>query len=335
MKSVVFAPAGERLAVQAEPYNTAPGELLLEVAFCGICGSDLHAAEPDYHEGTVMGHEFSGVVAGIGEGVEGWTIGDRVCVNPNGAWCGSCESCVSGEVNLCPNIRPIGLSRHGGLAAKTSVPAHIVHKLPESVSLEAGAWVEPLAVALRTVHRSGAGVGDRAAVFGAGPIGLLVTMLLRAAGLVEVTVIETSPERRAKAMEIGATHAVDPFAVDPVRYFSDTAAAPRFAFECTGVAEVTETAVRILRPHGRLTVTGFARRPPTYRAQDLLFKEIEIRGSYIYVEEFAQAIDLLGRGTIDISPLISGVVDLDDSGAAFTAMRSNPSAVKYLIRPTT
>jgi threonine dehydrogenase-like Zn-dependent dehydrogenase len=335
MKSVVFDPAGERLAVHDEPRKAAPGELLLEVAFCGICGSDLHAAEPDYRDGTIMGHEFSGIIAGIGEGVEGWTIGDRVCVNPNGAWCGTCESCVAGEVNMCPNIRPIGLSRHGGLAAKTSVPAHIVHKLPDSVSLEAGAWVEPLAVALRTVHRSGAGVGDRAAVFGAGPIGLLVTMLLRAAGLVEVTVIETSPERRAKAMEIGATHTVDPLAVDCVQYFSDTAAAPRFAFECTGVAEVTETAVRILRPHGRLTVTGFARRPPTYRAQDLLFKEIEIRGSYIYVEEFAQAIDLLGRGTIDISPLISGVVDLDESEAAFAAMRSNPSAVKYLIRPTT
>jgi threonine dehydrogenase-like Zn-dependent dehydrogenase len=333
MKSVTFDPAGERLDDVDEPLTAPPGELLLEIAFCGICGSDLHAAEPDYHPGTVMGHEFSAVVAGIGEGVEGWAIGDRVCVNPNGSWCGVCEQCVAGQVNLCAHIKPVGLARHGGLAAKTCVPAQIVHRLPDSVSLEAGAWVEPVAVALRTVHRSGAGVGDCAVVFGAGPIGLLVTMLLRAAGLSEVTVVETSRERREKAKEVGATHVVDPQDTDPVHYFSVTAPAPGFAFECTGVAEVTETAVRVLRPHGRLTVTGFSRRPPSYRTQDLLFKEIEIRGSFIYVEEFSQAIDLLARRTIDISPLISGIVDLPAAQTAFEAMRTSPSAVKYLIRP--
>lgn len=334
MKAVLFEADGERTDAVDDP-QAGPGELLLDVAFCGICGSDLHAGEPDFRPGTVMGHEFSGVVAAIGADVTGWAIGDRVCVNPNGAWCGTCAQCVAGEVNMCPAIwdNVVGLSRNGGLAAQTAVPARMVHRLPDSVSLEAGAWVEPVAVALRTVHRSGAGVGDHAVVFGAGPIGLLVTMLLKAAGLAEITVVEMSPERRAKATEVGATAVLDPAETDPVTYFGTAAPAPRYAFECTGVAQVTETAVRVLRPHGRLTVTGFARRPPQYQAADLLFKEIDIRGSFIYVEEFAQAIDLLARGVIDIAPLTSGIVDLIDAQTAFDAMRTSPAAVKYLIRP--
>lgn len=335
MKAVLFQVSGERLDAVDDP-QAGPGELLLDVAFCGICGSDLHAGEPDFRPGTVMGHEFSAVVAGIGPDVSGWEIGERVCVNPNGGWCGVCAQCVAGEVNMCPAIwsNVVGLSRDGGLAPQTVVPARMVHRLPESVSLQAGAWVEPVAVALRTVHRSGAGVGDRAVVFGAGPIGLLVTMLLKAAGLAEITVVEMSPQRRAKATEVGATAVLDPAEADPVEYFTLHSAAPKFAFECTGVAQVTETAVTVLAPHGRLTVTGFARRPPHYQAADLLFKEIDIRGSFIYVEEFAQAIDLLARGVIDTAPLTSGVVDLIDAQTAFTAMRTSPAAVKYLIRPS-
>lgn len=335
MKAIVFEAGGERYTDVPEPELQA-GQLMLDVAFCGICGSDLHAGEPDFHPGTVMGHEFSAVVAAIGPGVDGWSVGERVCVNPNGGSCGHCTFCVAGEPTMCSAMwdNVIGLARNGGLASQVAVPAKMVHRLPDAVSLEAGAWVEPLAVALRTVRRSEAGIGDTAVVFGAGPIGLLVTMLLRAAGLSEVTVVETSPERRAKTAEVGATTVLNPAEEDPLEHFADPATAPAFAFECTGVAQVTETAVRVLRPHGRLTVTGFARNPPTYRAADLLFKEIDIRGSFIYVEEFAMAIDLMARGVLDVTPLISGVVDLSGAEEAFTSMRSYPSAVKYLIQPS-
>ncbi|MFJ4172092.1 alcohol dehydrogenase catalytic domain-containing protein [Paenarthrobacter sp. NPDC089714] len=335
MKAIVFEADGEQFIDVAEP-ELQPGQLMLDVAFCGICGSDLHAGEPDFHPGTVMGHEFSGVVSGIGPGVKGWSVGDRVCVNPNGGWCGTCTFCTAGEVTMCASIwdNVVGLAQNGGLASRVAVPARMVHRLPDSVSLEMGAWVEPLAVALRTVRRSEASLGDTAVVFGAGPIGLLVTMLLRAAGLSQVTVVETSPERRAKALEVGATEVLDPIQTNPVDYFADPVTAPAFAFECTGVAQVTATAVGVLRPHGRLTVTGFARNPPTYQAADLLFKEIDIRGSFIYVEEFAMAIDLLARGVVDVAPLISGIVDLSGAAEAFTNMRSSPSAVKYLIRPS-
>jgi 2-desacetyl-2-hydroxyethyl bacteriochlorophyllide A dehydrogenase len=335
MKAVVFEAGGERFTDVPEP-ELHPGHLMLQIAFCGICGSDLHAGEPDFHYGTVMGHEFSAIVSGVGEGVEGWVIGERVCVNPNDGWCGHCAFCAAGELTMCPEIwdNAVGLARNGGLASRVSVPEKMVHRLPDAVSLEMGAWVEPLAVALRTVRRSEASIGDTAVVFGAGPIGLLVTMLLRAAGLAEVTVVETSPERRAKAAEVGAAYVINPLELDPVAYFSEPAKAPKYAFECTGVAEVTETAVRVLRPHGRLTVTGFARNPPSYRAADLLFKEIDIRGSFIYIEEFAMAIDLLARGVVDVSPLISGIVDLSDVERAFKSMRSSPAAIKYLIQPS-
>lgn len=334
MKAIVFEGGGELFTDVPEP-ELHENQLMLDVAFCGICGSDLHAGEPDFHPGTVMGHEFSAVVSEVGPGITGWSVGDRVCVNPNGGSCGSCVFCTAGEVTMCPAIweNVIGLARNGGLARRVAVPARMVHKLPDSVSLEMGAWVEPLAVALRTVRRSQASMGDKAVVFGAGPIGLLVTMLLREAGLAEVTVVETSAERRTKASEVGATYVVDPVAVDPVDHFSTPATAPAFAFDCTGAAQVTETAVRVLRPHGRLTVTGFARKPPFYQTADLLFKEIDIRGSFIYVEEFAMAIDLLARGVLDLTPLISGIVDLSGATDAFASMRSSPSAVKYLIQP--
>jgi 2-desacetyl-2-hydroxyethyl bacteriochlorophyllide A dehydrogenase len=326
MKAVVFD-GSEQLRDVPVP-EVCPGEVLLQVRCCGICGSDLHAAQPDFRVGVTMGHELAGEVVAVGRNVTGWQAGDRACVNPNGDWCGECGWCRSGAHNMCPAIwdTVIGLARDGGMAAYAAVPARSLHRLPAGVSMRQGAWVEPLAVALRAVRRSGIGLGDPAVVFGAGPIGLLVVALLRAAGAGHITVVEPSPLRARLAHEMGAGDVLAPGGEAAI------AIAPSHAFECTGVAAVTETALRVLRPRGRLTVTGFARRQPAYRSEDLLFKELEIRGSFIYVEEFAMAIDLLDRGAVDVEALTTDVRPIESALDAFHEMRQ-ADAVKILLRP--
>lgn len=332
MKAVVFTESGEQLLDVPEPRPLAD-EVLVAVEYCGICGSDLHAAAPDFREGTVMGHEFAGVIVELGKDVAGWRVGQRVTINPNGDWCGRCPNCLVGDFNMCQHIweTAVGLARPGGLAPLTAVRSRVLRALPESATTKQGAWVEPTAVAVRSVHRSGISLGDDAIVFGGGPVGLLVTALLRSAGAGEITVVEISEARGQVAREVGADVVLDPTAVDVREHFGDTDHAPRFAFECTGVAEVTMQAVSVLHPHGRLIVNGFARRPPMYNAPELLAKEIEIVGSFIYVEEFDQAIDLLARGLVDIEPLTSGVVPVAHASEAFEAMRGSGSVIKYLI----
>lgn len=332
MKAIVFTEQGETLVDKSEP-QAGPGEVVLRVDYCGICGSDLHAGTPDYHHGTTMGHEFSGTVLEIGAGVDHVQVGDAVVVNPNGNWCGSCAQCAQGATNMCRNMWDdvIGLSLEGGLAPFVSVPGRTVHCLPEGVDLAHAALVEPLAVALRTVRNSGFAIGEDAVVFGGGPIGLLVTSVLRAAGAAAITLVEPTPARRELALRQGATTVLDPNETHIAEHFPDADRAPAFAFECTGVAELVGQAASILRPRGTLTVTGFSRRPPSFNAADLLHKELTIRGNFIYVEEFAQAIQALASGRIDVSGLISGVVSVENASEAFTAMRSSPDAVKYLI----
>jgi (R,R)-butanediol dehydrogenase/meso-butanediol dehydrogenase/diacetyl reductase len=333
MNAVVFGDDGGVHVREVPRPQAGRGEVLIKVDYCGICGSDLHAAPPDFRAGVTMGHEFAGEIVDVGAGVTGWTVGDRACVNPNGDWCGTCAYCRAGEVNMCPRIwdTVVGLARNGGMAPFAAVAGKTLHRLPAGVSSLQGAWVEPLAVAIRTVRNSGIGLGDRAVVFGAGPIGLLVIQVLRSAGVGEITAVEPSALRAALAARCGAHAIVNPRSEDVLERFADPVTAPRFAFECTGVAAVTETALRVLGPRGRLTVTGFARENPFYRAQDLLFKELEIRGSFIYVDEFEIAIDLLDRGAIDVEPLVTDVRPFASGPDAFEAMRRSDSAVKIML----
>jgi threonine dehydrogenase-like Zn-dependent dehydrogenase len=333
MRAVVFGSDGKAHVQDVPDPTPAADEVVLRVDYCGICGSDLHAAEPDFRPGVTMGHEFAGEIVELGAGVTGWSVGDRVTVNPNGDWCGACDLCRHGMYNVCPNKsgNTIGQARDGAMAPYAAIRARTMFRLPDTLSSRHAAWVEPVAVALRTVRRSGIGVGDAALVFGAGPIGLLVTRMLRIAGAGVVTVVEPNPVRAEAARTAGANRVVDP-TVEPVEeVFPDPVTAPAFAFECTPVATVMRTAIRVLRPGGRLTVTGFSRRDPSFSAYDFLFKEIEIRASFIYTDEFPAAIDLLARGSIDVEPLISGVMDFSRGPEAIEQMLTSTTTLKLLL----
>lgn len=334
MQAVVFRSAGGPVVEEVPDPVPRTSEVVLEVGFCGICGTDLHASANDFADGVVMGHEFSGTVREVGAQVSGWRPGDRVAVNPNGVVCGTCEFCRAGQLNLClqREANNIGQNRHGGLAEFVSVAPQRLHRLPDDVSLLQGAWTEPLAVAVRSVARAALQPGDRAIVFGAGPIGLLVLSVLRARGLQPVTVVERSAARASVAELLGAAEVLDPDHADLPGRFADPSVAPTVAFECTGAASVIDLALGVLRPTGRLVVTGYSRTAPTYAAELLLFKELEIRASFIYRDtEFPTAIELLRTGAVDIGAMTTGIVPVSDAPAAFQAMSQGQTAIKYQI----
>jgi threonine dehydrogenase-like Zn-dependent dehydrogenase len=334
MYAVLLGADGREYVGELPDPAPASDEVVLRVDYCGICGSDLHAQHQGFGVGIALGHEFAGEIVELGSQATGFAVGDRVCVNPNGDWCGRCGFCRAGQHNLCTELfrTAVGVARHGGMAPYAAVPTKVLHRLPDGVTTKQGAWVEPLATALRGVRKSGVGMGDPAIVFGGGPIGLLLITLLRAMGAGQITAFEPSPLRAAKAAEVGADVVIDPLTVDPTEVFPDLAAAPSHAFECSGVAAATEMALRVLRPRGTLTVTGVAAKPPFYQAPDLVFKELTIRGSFIYEGEFAMAIDLLNRGVVDIDALTSDVRSIAAGPDAFDEMRGASTLVKVLLR---
>ncbi|MFV0427047.1 MAG: zinc-binding dehydrogenase [Beutenbergiaceae bacterium] len=333
MQALVFrAETGPQLEQVPQPVPTAQ-EVLLQVGYCGICGTDLHACAGDFADGVVMGHEFSGTIVALGEEVTQWQVGDRVAVNPNGVVCGECDFCRRGQINLCQQreANNIGQNRNGGIAEYVALEPSRLHRLPDQVSLLQGAWTEPLAVAVRTVSRAELTEGDRAIVFGAGPIGLLVLSVLKARGVAAV-VVERSRARGEVARQLGAAQVLNPDEVDLPGRFADPASAPTVAFECTGVAGIVDLALAVLRPTGRLVVTGYSRTPPTYASESLLFKELQIRASFIYRDqEFPAALELLRTGAVDVELLTSGVVPVSQALTAFAGMRQADTAIKYAI----
>ena len=334
MQAVVLSAVRRPELISLPEPETGPRQVKLRVDYCGICGSDLHAETFDlFQVGVTMGHEFSGRIVEIGSEVRGWSLGERVCVNPNGATCGQCESCRSGHFNLCPEAlrNSVGVVTPGGFAEFVAVDARTLHRLPETVSPMQGAWVEPASVALHAVRRSGIQVGDEAIVFGAGPIGLLVLLMLRLAGAGAVTVVEPNAARREKAQACGADRVIDPRESAPEADLLAGQVRPRFAFDCVGSRTVVESAVRLLPPRGCLTIVGVAQHPIGFSPTEFLFREIEIRGSFIYNEEFAQTISLMASGKLDISSLTSGVRPLAEAVAAIDEMRAGGGIIKYLI----
>lgn len=329
MKAVVLT---EERALElrdvAEPVP-GDGDLLLSVEACGICGTDLHAADIGmFLPPVTIGHEFSGVVVGVGKEAEGWSAGDRVAVNPMAILCGHCEACRAGRNNYCQEAvyrRAVGVSRDGGMAEKVVVPASIVHRLPDSVGPTAGAWVEPLAVAVRAVRRSAAQLGDTTLVIGGGPIGLLVLQVLHAIGVRDVTVVEPSAVRREVALKLGATHALSPEDVAQVVSAYDG------AFECSGHPSAFQSAIKAVRHGGYVQLVGAATSPVSFESIGLLHKELRVSTSFIYVDEFPIAIDLMARGAVDVSALTTHLIPLVEFGQAFSAMRAPDTAIKALI----
>jgi 2-desacetyl-2-hydroxyethyl bacteriochlorophyllide A dehydrogenase len=312
-----------------------PGQVTVEVAFCGICGSDLHFRDVPalFPAGTVPGHEIAGRIAEVGDGVTGWRRGDRVCVLPF-AQCGTCAACAAGSEHVCPsaiaNGVGLGTGRPGGYAECIAVDATMLFALPDAVNDRAGTLVEPTAVAVHALTRARVRAGERVAIIGAGPIGLLTALVARAQG-VEPVLVSRNPWRARTAGLLGLA-AIAPGASAGVLGGDPPAA----VLECAGTGSALELALALVAPLGRVVVVGVAPQPFPLDPVPMIFKEADILGSFTYRRaDFDEAIALLASGAIASSGLISGTAGLEQAEATFQALTApGNEQTKVLLDPS-
>jgi (R,R)-butanediol dehydrogenase / meso-butanediol dehydrogenase / diacetyl reductase len=283
--------------------------------------------------GLVLGHEFTGTISELGSGVEGWHPGDRVTVLPMVA-CGHCYACRAGHPNLCENgiSHGPGLGRQGAYAEAVVVPEAMLRRLPESVSDAHGALTEPLAVAIRGIKLSGATPDEGVCVLGAGPIGVMTGIGLRARGFERVVVVEPNQGRRGILERLGFV-AVAPDAADEAVPAALGGALPTVVIDCTGHPSGVPLAVDLLPPAGCLVVVGIPNDPVALSLITLAMKEIVMRGSLAYSDEdFAEALDHIAGGRVPCDEVIT-IADLEDAGAWFADLGGGASEqVKVLLR---
>ena len=335
MRAATLSEPGRPLTVvEVDDPVAGPGEVVLAVHACGICGSDLHASEVLPIPGLVMGHELCGTVAEVGPEVEGWAPGDRAAALSL-VTCGRCAACLSGRVRKCALAKMVGIETPGAYAERLAMPARDLHRLPDHLDLRLGALVEPLAVALHTVARAGGGVGDDVVVLGAGPIGLAVVLWLRHAGVREIVVSDPVATRRAMAERLAPPATMDPTTQDVAGACAGRRGQPaRHVVECVGVPGLIQHAVDVSATDGVVTVAGVCMADDEIVPWLAMAKELDVRFAFYYTRpEFETVIDALATDRIDASPLITGEVDLDGLPEIFEALKRPSEHAKVLVRP--
>jgi 2-desacetyl-2-hydroxyethyl bacteriochlorophyllide A dehydrogenase len=320
--------------IEKEPQSPGPGEVQIEVAYTGICGTDLHILHGDMDARVtmpaVLGHEMSGTIVAIGAAVNDWSPGDLVTVMPL-VWDGTCPACHAGYNHICHNLDFLGIDSPGSMQASWTVPQGVLVALPPGLSLEHGALAEPTAVAVHDVRRAALREGERALVVGGGPIGLLIACAARAVGG-DVLVLEVSESRRAFAETIGL-RAVDPTAGDLQALVAEWTgdAGADVAFEVSGAAAGIETAIESLAVRGRMVVVAIHPSPPPVNLFRVFWRELTLIGARVYERrDFEEAVRLLSSGAIPAEQMITRVDPLGDVAAAFAELESG-RAMKVLI----
>jgi (R,R)-butanediol dehydrogenase/meso-butanediol dehydrogenase/diacetyl reductase len=305
MTAAVYVGDG-KIAVEEVPVpEPGPDQLLIEIAECGICGSDLHMVLEKYAKpGAILGHEWSGVVVGGATSAE-WATGHRVVGNP-GPGCGVCRPCRRGRPSVCLRRAPAAfLDSRGAFCTYMAVGASNLTRIPDSLSSRAAALTEPTAIALHAVRIGDVTPEDRVLVTGGGPVGLLIVAVLRAQGVTDITVSEPSEVRRRRALAVGATRVVTPDSlVDPTMY-GPVPEPYAVAFECSGHASAVERALGQLDYAGTLVIVGTGFVPPRINQNRMIVFELEIVGAYNYNDDgFGPAVALLDSGKLPLEFLI-------------------------------
>jgi len=312
-----------------------PGEVRIDVAYCGVCGTDLHIYHGKMDQRValpqIMGHEMSGAIAEIGEGVADWTAGDRVVVRPLDP-CGDCPACEAAHAHICQNLKFLGIDTPGAFQGSWTVPAHTLHRLPDAVGLDLAAMVEPLAVACHDVRIGEVAPDDFVVVIGGGPIGMLIALVARAAGA-KVLVSEVNNYRLDFARQLGL-EAVNPAEIDlPAFVEEGTGGAGADAvFEVSATAAGAEVMTRLPRTRGRIVVVGIFGEAPKVDLFRFFWRELKLCGARVYEpEDFERAIELAAAGEMPLDRLITDTLPLTALPAAFERMESGGDTMKILI----
>jgi (R,R)-butanediol dehydrogenase/meso-butanediol dehydrogenase/diacetyl reductase len=305
MSAAVYVGDGKIAVEQVPCPEPGPGEVLVEIAECGICGSDLHMVFDRYAKpGAILGHEWSGIVAAAPDD-SGWTPGDRVVGNQSPG-CGHCRPCRRGRPSVCLNrARPDFAGYRGAFCQYKTVAADGLVRIPDSLPTRVAALAEPMAITLHAVRLADVHPGDRVLVTGAGPVGLLLVAVLRAQGVSDITVSEPSAVRRQQALAVGATRVVAPDWLEPPPMALPVAEPYAVVFECSGHAGALEAGLGQLDYAGTLVVVGTGFEPPKINQNRMIIFELEIIGAYNYNDEgFQPAVDLLDSGRLPFDALI-------------------------------
>ncbi len=341
MKALVLNRPGD-IAINEvpDPGEPGPGEVRVRVGAVGICGSDVHYYEHgrigDFvvEAPMVLGHETAGVVEAVGAGVSGLSPGDRVAMEP-GVPCDECEVCQSGRYNLCANVRfwatpPV----HGSLAEYVVHPARFSYRLTDSMSLEEGALMEPLAVGVHACNRAGVKPGDTVAIVGAGTIGCVTLLAAKAFGAEQVFVSDVVTERLARAESLGATQVVDARSESLAEVVMDATGGRGVdvGFDCSGAPGAPGILLEAAARAGRVVLIGMGAQPVTVDTVAAMVKEADVFGVFRYANAYPKAIELVANGSIDVAPLITDRYRFADAVSAFEFARTpRPDTCKIMI----
>lgn len=329
MKAAVWhAQKDVRIEEVPEPPSPPPGQVKVQVAWCGICGTDLHeylggpiyipADQPHPLTGAqapiILGHEMSGEVVEVGPNVDRIRVGDRVALCPI-IGCRKCKWCKSGLMGICPNIAFLGVSWHGGgFAQYVNVCDYMCYKIPPEVSYEVGALVEPFAATVRAVKRAKVMPEETVAVVGSGPIGMMAIQAARIAGAKMIVAFEPAAKRQELAKQCGANWVINPVSQDPMKEISELTdgEGANVVIECAGLDKTGILAGHIAQRTGRIMVMGVFERPAVLDYTDVVYGEKMILGSMGGYGVFDDAIRMMAEGKFNGDPLITGKIKLED-----------------------
>lgn len=343
MKALVLTEY-KKLDIQDVPRpEPKPNELLIRVHSCGICGSDVHGFDGSTGRRlppVIMGHEASGVVAATGSAVQGFREGDRVTFDSMIS-CGNCVFCRRGEANLCDRRQVLGVScgefkRDGAFAEYVVVPQHIAFRLPDSVSFEHAAMVEPVSVAVHAVNLTPITLGDTGLVVGAGMIGLLIVQALRLAGCSRIFAVDLDDARLQMAREMGADEVFNAKTTDvKAEILARTGGrGVDAALEAVGATQPIATAIACLKKGGTLTLVGNVAPNIDLALQAVVTRQLRLQGSCASNNDYPACIDLLSRGAIQVDRLISARVSLDEAANWFDRLYAHePNLMKVIVQP--
>ena len=333
--AVLYAPGDLRVEDRAMP-EPGPREVLVEIAAVGVCGSDVHYYEHGrigpfvVRDPMVLGHESSGRVVALGPGASKHAVGERVALEP-GVPCGSCRECRAGRYNLCRDVRFFATPPIDGTFANyVTIHEDFAFALPDSVSDEAGALMEPLSVGVWACQKASVSAGDRVLVTGAGPIGLLAVQTARAFGATEIAVTDVNPHRLALAERTGATQTINvaESALD------DSGLEVDALIECSGHPASLKAGIAALRPAGTAVLVGMGPEEEGVVPLSLIQnRELWLTGTFRYANTYPTAIALTAHGRVDLEAIITRHYGLDDAEAALRAGREDPTAVKVMVMP--